>query len=351
MKRFDCSNCGNQVFLTNTACVQCGHRLGLDPGTLSMIALGPAGDAAAAGPLMPPSGGGNGAFRACANAVHDACNWLLAEDEPGDFCIACRLNRTIPDLTVPGNLESWRTLEREKKRLIYSLLRFGLPLDATDRGAGALRFDFVAGTMTGHQGGLITINIAETDAVERERQKQNFDEPYRTLLGHLRHESGHFYWTVLVEAAGRHDEFRALFGDERADYGAALARHHADGPAAGWEDRFVSAYASMHPWEDWAESWAHLIHMVDAVETAETEGIEPRAAGLDYGAAWPYRHHDVYREVSFDDLTDRWVPLTIALNRLTRSLGHSDFYPFVTPAPAYGKLAFIHRLIREYGAR
>lgn len=346
MRNFACPDCASKVFFANVACVNCGAALGFNPQTLDMSV--PAGIATAGNHQPVPDAGAGAALHYCANAVHDACNWLVFDNAPDTFCVACKLNRTIPNLTEPGSLEAWQDLERAKKRLIYSLLRFGLPLDATNLGKGRLTFDFLRQAMTGHLDGVVTINIMEADAVERERQRQHFDEPYRSLLGHFRHESGHFYWEVLVEASGRLEEFRALFGDEREDYGAALERHHADGPPSDWQTRYVSSYASVHPWEDWAESWAHYVHMVDAVETAESEGIEPRASGFSFGAVWPFKTYDVYREAGFETLRERWIPLTIALNRLNRSMGHNDFYSFVTPEAAYEKLAFVHRLIRDF---
>lgn len=346
MKQFACTFCGNKTYLTNVSCVQCGHRLGFDADTLAIVAMEQENTGTG---LFRQFGRNDGAlFSYCSNAVHDACNWLIPASGAGGFCVACQLNDTIPDLTGPGNLQSWHELEHVKKRLVYSLLRFGLPLDATYLGKERLKFRFVADKLTGHLDGIITINIAETDAVERERQRQNFEELYRTLLGHLRHESGHFYWTVLVEATAQIDGFHALFGDENLDYAQALERHHAQGPAENWQSNHVSAYASTHPWEDWAETWAHYVHMVDAVETAEMEGIEPRVANLNSESVRPHGTYDVYREATFDELKARWVPLTIALNRLSRSLGHNDFYPFVTPAPAYDKLAFVHRVIRQF---
>jgi len=346
MRQFACTNCGNKTYLTNVSCVQCGNRLAFDADSLSIVALEP--EVAGTGHFRQVGKNDGAHFYYCSNSAHDACNWLVPASRAGGLCIACELNDTIPDLTGPGNLQSWHELEHVKKRLIYSLLRFGLPLDATYLGKERLKFRFVADKLTGHLDGLITINIAETDAVERERQRQNFDELYRTLLGHLRHESGHFYWTVLVEGTAQLNEFRALFGDESQDYAQALERHHAHGPAEGWHLNCVSAYASTHPWEDWAETWAHYVHMVDAVETAEMEGIEPRVANLNSNPVRPHGNYDVYREATFDELKERWVPLTIALNRMSRSLGHKDFYPFVTPAVAYEKLAFVHRLIRQF---
>ncbi len=295
--------------------------------------------------------GNDGAsLRYCANAIHAACNWLTPINESDGFCLACDLNRTIPDLSVAGNLDAWQELERAKKRLVYDLLRFGLPLETRNAGGDSLAFDFLLNATTGHLDGVITIDVTEANAVERERQRQQFGEPYRSLLGHLRHESGHFYWNVLVAETGKQDAFRTLFGDERMDYGTALARHHAEGPPPDWSTSHVSAYASAHPWEDWAETWAHYLHMVSAVDTAQAEGMEPRASGLIFGAAWPFKSYDIHREETFDALIERWIPLSIALNNMSRGMGHNDFYPFVIPAPALEKLAFVHHAIRDYVA-
>jgi len=347
MRNYACAKCGNKVYFENVQCVKCGTELGFDPERTSVVSLEPLAESA--GSYMPIGYEGE-AVRYCANAVHAACNWLTPAETGDGFCRACDLNRTIPDLSVLGNLDAWQELERAKKRLVYDLLRFGLPLDTSGEGGERLAFDFLLDAATGHLDGVITINVMEADAVERERQRQQFGEPYRSLLGHLRHESGHFYWNVLVAATGQQEAFRELFGDEREDYGTALARHHAEGPPPDWSERHVSSYASAHPWEDWAETWAHYLHMVSAVDTAQSEGMEPRASGLIFGAAWPFKTYDLHREESFGALMERWVPLTIALNNMSRGMGHNDFYPFVIPAPAYDKLAFVHKAIRDYVA-
>ncbi len=347
MKNYACSKCGNKVYFENVQCVKCSAELGFDPDRLAVIALEPLAEPAGSYHAVGQEGS---ALRYCANSAHAACNWLTPADAGDGFCRACDLNRTIPDLSVNGNLTAWQELERAKKRLVYDLLRFGLPLDTTATGGERLAFDFLVDATTGHLDGVITINVLEADAVERERQRLQFSEPYRSLLGHLRHESGHFYWNVLIAAAGLLDAFRTLFGDEREDYGAALARHHAEGPPPDWSERHVSAYASAHPWEDWAETWAHYLHIVSSIDTAQAEGMEPRASGLIFGAAWPFRAYDVYREETFGALMERWIPLTIALNNMSRGMGHNDFYPFVIPAAAYDKLAFVHRAIRDYAA-
>lgn len=345
MKNFSCSVCDSTVYFENVVCLSCGHALGFDSSTSSVISLK---QNATDPTLYHRAANEDEQYRYCSNSAHAVCNWLTPAG--GDaLCRACNLNRTIPNLSEEGSLEAWRDLERAKKRLVYSLLRFGLPFDDPDDNQGGLSFDFLRSTTTGHLDGLITIDIMEADAVERERQRQQFGEPYRSLLGHLRHESGHYYWNMLVQSSPTIlEEFRQLFGDEQQDYAAALAQHHDNGPPPDWSFKHVTAYASSHPWEDWAESWAHYLHMVDALDTAEATGMEPRTAGLSFGAIWPFKRYDLYREETFDALMERWVPLTLAMNRLSRSMGHDDFYPFVIPQPAVEKLSFIHRAIRAY---
>lgn len=334
MQNFNCGNCGQKVYFDNTACVNCGFTLGFEPGLLNLVAIGDDLENTCA---ERPEEGSSATTRLCANAQYDACNWLT-EGSAGALCKACAVNRTIPDLSSASNLAAWRALERAKKRLIYSLLRFGLPFSEEDLPEMPLTFDFRQDAMTGHEAGRVTIDIAEANTVERERQRQLFGEAYRSLLGHLRHESGHFYWMLLIERGGRLDAFRTAFGDERLDYGAALERHHTQGPPADWQTTYVSGYASAHPWEDWAESWAHYLHMIDVLDTAQAVG----------GGFAPALEGDVYREVPFDDLMASWVPLTDALNSLSRSMGHEDFYPFVIPAPAGDKLAFVHETVHGW---
>lgn len=351
MKTLSCSACGNRVYFENTTCLSCGSSLGFDAETVSMAAVQPV---AADTPLFRKVGVAVGVkddtaeVRFCDNVKYATCNWLVPGEVEGSLCMACACNRTIPNLSQPGSLEAWREVEQAKKRLVYSLLRLGLPVDASADGSmPRLTFDFMAQATTGHDNGVITIDVMEADSVERERRRAQFDERYRSLLGHLRHESGHYYWIRLVQHGGMLEEFRAIFGDERQDYQTALNAYYAMGAPANWAENFVSAYASSHPWEDWAETWAHYLHIVDAVETAEAEGMEPRAAGLLFGAAWPFKKYDVYRQVSFESLMERWLPLSLALNNVSRSLGRRDLYPFVISPMARKKLAFVHRAVRS----
>lgn len=342
MKKFHCTKCGNRIHFDNSSCLKCGAALGFDPFSLQPLALEPAATGG-----YRTIGRERKQVRYCENALHGVCNWLIPEHAGSTFCQACTLNRTIPNLAEPGQLDAWRELEKAKRRLTYALLRFGLPTDGGRTTIGPLTFDFVAGAQTGHLNGVITIDVGETNSVERERQRTYFAEGFRTLLGHLRHESGHYYWMLLVEAAGRLDEFRSLFGDERVDYGQALASYHGNGPRGDWDGWFVSRYASAHPWEDWAETWAHYLHIVATVDTAEALDMEPRPVLSRLNDIWRQDSRDVYRRGNFDSLMQRWLPLSVALNSLNRSMGHPDFYPYVIPTPAVAKLAFVHRLIRS----
>ncbi|HRP95008.1 MAG TPA: putative zinc-binding peptidase [Rhodocyclaceae bacterium] len=351
MRLFYCSGCGQRLYFENVVCTRCGAALGFLPGTLRLAAL----EAAEDGAWRAQDDGRR--YRKCANyADHAVCNWMVAADGDEAFCAACRLNRTIPDLGVEGNRELWQTLETEKRRLVYSLLRLDLPVVPRSRDAAGLEFDFLADApsafsergrvLTGHSEGLITLNIAEADPVERERMRDRMDEPYRTILGHFRHESGHYYWDRLIRDSRWLAECRALFGDDRADYPAALEQHYREGPPADWRERFVSAYASTHPWEDWAETWAHYLHIVDTLETAYQYGlrIRPRAGDDTTDVNHDF---DPYHESDFAPLIEHWLPLTFALNSLNRSMGHEHAYPFVLAPAAIDKLAFVHRVVSE----
>jgi hypothetical protein len=364
MRSFHCSHCKHLVFFENVACVNCGHVLAVLPETVDMAALRPVGP--------PPVDGNHPVFdeealwevvretgevtaerpqryRLCAHrARHAACNFAVADGD-GNLCVSCRQTRILPDLSVPDNLRRWRLAEDAKRRLYHELARMGLTDLPGEPGA---RFEFLADlpgqplVMTGHTNGVITVNVAEADEGERAQRRVALGEPYRTMLGHLRHESGHYYWDVLVLRGGMVDAFRAVFGDERQDYGDALQTYYANGPRADWSDEFVSAYATAHPWEDWAETWAHYLHMLDLLETAASYGTEVTTPGL-HGALRtkaidPFGHP----APDFNTMLQRWVPLTLLLNSLTRSLGHPDAYPFAVSNLAMAKLRFVHDLIR-----
>jgi hypothetical protein len=202
--------------------------------------------------------------------------------------------------------------------------------------------------MTGHANGLITINLAEADDSERERQRRQMGEPYRTLLGHFRHEIAHYYWDRLVANTPAIGEFRDIFGDEQQDYGEALQRHYAGGPPGNWPENFVSAYASMHPWEDFAETWAHYFHMVDTLETAAAFGLRVRPkVSPDLATVIDFDPHSA----TMERIIDAWLPLAFASNSINRSMGLPDLYPFVLTPPVIVKLTYIHERIRASRGR
>jgi hypothetical protein len=356
MKIFHCDHCDHLVFFENTHCVNCGHVLAFLPDLEEIGSLEPTEKT---GEWSSPIVGAEGhRYRLCQNYTDaQVCNWAIAADDPHPFCHSCRLTLVVPDMSVPGHKEAWYRLEVAKRRVVYSLLNLGLPVvNRVDDPAHGLAFEFLADpppgappVLTGHAHGVITINIAEADDAARERRRHELGEPYRTLLGHVRHEIGHYYWDRLIAGsavAGRLEAFRALFGDEREDYAQALQRHYREGPPADWQERFVTAYASTHAWEDWAETWAHYLHMTDTLETAAACGVsikprradEPSLANVPASAGTP--------SGSFTRLIESWYPLTYVLNNLNRGMGLPDGYPFVLSPPAVEKLRFVHETIK-----
>ena len=362
MRNFRCV-CGNTIYFENSQCLVCGRALGFLPQPLVLSAIEPVDG----GKWHALSSDASMTWRQCRNYEQEnVCNWMVPADDPAPFCRACRLNQMIPNLADAHNRILWARIERAKRRLLYGLCVLKLPVIGRDHDAErGLAFEFlqdpVAETefaddaggqrvLTGHRSGLITINIAEADPSAREGMREKMGEQYRTLLGHFRHEIAHYYWTQLISGTEWQAAFRELFGDENAGYDEALRRYYAEGPRAGWEQSFVSAYASAHPWEDWAETWAHYLHMVDTLETAHDHGfaiggraVRTPAAALaagDQRAAAPYA-----RPVGFDELLADWVQLTLALNALNRSMGLRDAYPFALATQAAEKLAFVHRRV------
>lgn len=334
MKVFQCSACGHAVYFQNDRCVRCNSALAFDANLLAIKV-----------PDRPM----------CRNAIdYQACNWLAAESSDAGYCTACELNRTIPNLDEAENISLWQKIQFEKNHLVYSLLRFSLPVQSkASNPTNGLAFDFLdAGASiadkpvrTGHARGVITLDISEADDAYREKTRQSMGEPYRTLLGHFRHESAHYYWDYLVRNTHWLDNFRTVFGDERNDYQHALKQHYENGPPANWGERFISAYASCHPWEDWAESWAHYFHIVDTLESAGSLGLklDPSTGRNEMtsttSAMDPYRCNDV------NELIQHWLPISVALNMLNRSLGQADAYPFVLSPQIIEKLALVQAII------
>ena len=351
MKLFSCQGCGQLLYFENVRCENCGRALGYLPDINEISALDPkeGGDwttLAAQGVV----------YKFCKNYQSGVCNWMVHPDRGEEFCAACRHNRMIPDLAVAGNDVRWGKIEAAKHRLFYSLLRLGLPLEnKNDNPEHGLAFDFLSdppeshahNVMIGHDNGLITLAVREADDATREKVRGELDEPYRTLLGHFRHESGHYFWDRLVAGEpGWLDAFRELFGDDRSDYDQALQKHYNKGPPAGWQDSYVSVYATTHPWEDFAETWAHYLHIVDTLETAGAFGlkVKPRRAR---GALAAEISFDPYRTARMDTLIDAWLPVEFATNSLNRSMGLTDLYPFVLSSKVMEKLGFIHALTHQ----
>lgn len=368
MQLFHCSHCGFVVFFESFECVHCGSTLAFSPEDMAMVALMPADAPPAAGaapswqrrparsPALAAAQGGADApprrYRLCSHRTpHGACNFSLPDDEatgPTPLCAACRQTRLLPDLSAPDNLRRWSQIEAAKRHLFYTLARLGL------NGPAGPVYEFLADlpgappVVTGHAQGVITLNVAEADDDERTRRRLALHEPYRTLLGHLRHESGHYFWDALVLHGGHVEAFRALFGDERRDYAEALREHYARAPlhAQDWQNQHVSAYAAAHPWEDWAETWAHYLHLVDMLETAEAFRTRMSVPGPLEAPQYVMVNPFAWPAPSFDDMLAAWMPLTLLLNSLNRSLGQSDAYPFAPSSGAQRKLRFVHDLVR-----
>ena len=353
--------CGQPIYFVNSQCLSCGAPLGYDPeqGNTMSLAQGTQPGTWLESHSAEPN------FVFCANRNSPAsCNWLLPESEKhqhAGLCRACRLNRTVPKLDDPqhpDNGELWGRVEQAKRRVISALLAMGLPVASreTEDTANGLMFDILRSpgygehVMTGHNDGLITLNVAEADDSKRERTRQTMNEPYRTLVGHFRHEIGHYYWYRLVDNPGSQwlPAFRELFGDENQDYAESLKKSYEEGPRPDWPLHFVSAYASVHPWEDWAECWAHYMHMRDTVDTAASYGLSLKSATkaefTPFGTADLYqpKHPDALRFLAF---LNRWTELTMMLNGMSRAMGQPDFYPFVLPHEVVAKLHFIHFLV------
>ena len=352
MKAFHCDICGSLAFFENVRCLKCGNSLGFLPDLidLSTIEFAPDGRCWALTPAAQ-----NRFYRQCENGrQYQICNWLVPAEEPNPFCVACRLNTVIPDLTISNNHELWYQVEVAKRRMVYTLLRLGISTEgAPDENRPPLRLRFLSETadgppvMTGHERGVITINIAEADTAERERRRVNLREPFRTLLGHMRHEIAHYYWDERVKNDRHLGRFRELFGNERLDYKTALQAYYQQGAPADWQTRHVSAYATAHPWEDWAETSAHYFHIVDTVETAASFGmaLKPRHPNAQSMTTDP--KSVVNLDSSFDRILGNWFPLTYALNELNRGMGLPDLYPFALSNLAIIKLRFVHELLHE----
>jgi hypothetical protein len=333
MRAFSCGRCNLLVFFENSLCLRCSAPLGFVPSRLDLVVLDD--------PQSPDAS-------PCANSVTAECNWVVEHDHPGPLCFSCALTRTRPADADRAALAAFARAEAAKRRLVFQLLDLALPI------GGDLAFDLLssrsAPVVTRHDDGVVTIDLAESDDVRREQRRAELSEPYRTMLGHFRHEIGHYYWPVLVERAGELERWRGLFGDERLDYDSAIQRHYDQGPPGDWSQRHVSAYATMHPWEDWAETFAHYLHIRDTMQTAAAFGlfVGGRAVTADRSlSAAPSREDD---RRPFESLVGDWLPLTYALNAVNRSMGRADLYPFTLAPKVIEKLTFVHARVQAASA-
>ena len=363
--------CGQAIFFRNSQCLACQTPLGYAPERGRLLPLMPGPQVNTWQEWQPPAAPDDGAdanppgqyeapvYKRCPNLSTPArCNWLVPLGDPITMCRACRLNHTIPDLANPAQPDNgylWGLIELAKRRLVSSLILLGLPVasrmhEDPQRG---LMFDFLRSPvngphiMTGHDTGLITMNLDEADDAKREAVRKAMREPYRTLLGHFRHEVGHYYWDRLVAGTPWMDGFHQLFGDETTSYADSLKRNYENGPPSDWPLHFVSAYASMHPWEDWAECWAHYLHMRDGIDTALSLGLGLDRSDLE---VTPFTLDELYQPnhpqaEQFLAFLNHWTRLTTMLNEMSRSMGLPDFYPFVLPRQVVAKLHFIHLVV------
>lgn len=326
MKAYSCHVCGNALYFENSVCVSCGA---------------PVAYARAERDIVPVDGSGvyvdsaGWVWHVCRNLGLSGCTWLAPL--AGGQCAACDLTRIRPADDDTAGLAAFPIAERAKRHLIAELDALGFPvIGKNEDPADGLAFDLLSSTWTpvttAHADGIVTIDLAEGDDSHRERIRNQLSEPYRTMLGHFRHEVGHYYeWQLVERDPERLARARTIFGDERTDYQASVARHYDDGPPPGWQGEYISAYATMHPYEDFAETWAHYLHICDTVQTAVATGLLPATDIIGYPSFAAF-------------VGEVWIPLSTALNLVNRSMGAPDLYPFVLPPAVLDKLEFVASL-------
>ncbi|SEH82568.1 hypothetical protein SAMN04489835_4589 [Mycolicibacterium rutilum] len=338
MRDLLCPNCGQRLAFENSLCLSCGRPLGFSLDDMALLVIATGDEQDQAGFIDGDK------YQLCANMHLAECNWLVEKEAVHKLCPACALTRTRPNDADTKALAAFAESEKAKRRLLAELHELKLPIIGRDEDPDyGLAFDLLSSeqekVFTGHENGVITLDLAEGDDVHREQLRKAMDEPYRTLLGHFRHEIGHYYYYRLVSVSEDYDnQFRELFGDPDADYQAALDRHYNDGPPPNWEQNFVSSYATMHPAEDWAETFAHYLHIRDTLDTAAAFGFAPASATIERKVLGPS---------GFDTIIEQWLPLSWALNMINRSMGKADLYPFVLPPPVLDKMRFIHTVVDD----
>ena len=333
-----CPHCRNFAFLDWQRCERCEGEIGYHPRSQQFIAIDDDGTMV-----------GDERWYKCSNWGW-GCNWVVREGAGIGQCFSCRLTRNKPDSADTIAMEKLAQTEVSKRRLVLQLLQLGLPIEGWREREGGLGFDLLSSRSSGervtigHANGIITIDLAESLDDLRESLRVKLGEPYRTMLGHLRHEVGHYYQNVLLTDDDAWARCRALFGDERASYQEAIRRHYRLGAPADWHESFISEYATMHPWEDFAETFAHYLHITGTLQTAAAVGIHLDAAVTNL------RDTDVVPRESYEDepiqgLLNDWEWMSEAFNRINRSMGFGDLYPFDLVLPVRHKLGFIHEIV------
>jgi hypothetical protein len=318
--------CDKPLHFENSRCVSCGTRLGFSRSERAIVPVDEKGRYVDADGLE---------WFLCRNLTLSGCTWLTESD--GGQCFSCGLTRTRPNDEDAVGLANYPAAERAKRHLVVELDGLGFAVVGKDTDPeNGLAFDLLSSVeknvTIGHANGLITIDLAESSPAHREKVREKLGEPYRTMLGHFRHEVGHYYDWQLVRGDLR-TQFRELFGDETVSYQDEIDRHYAEGPPEGWESSYISSYATMHPWEDFAETWAHYLHICDSIETASEYGLTTVGTITSFT-----NFHDVVVGI--------WMPLSVALNMINRSMGHEDLYPFVIPSAVLDKLDFVASLAK-----
>ena len=357
--------CGAPLFRGNTSCLRCGSLIGYLPDrgwllAFAKVGLASNGSGAAPAYTSPLPALARRSFKPCTgrNSAHQ-CNWMIDAADPATQCLACSLTRTTPDLSAFGATDRWSAAEHAKRHVLIQLLRLRLPVRSRHTHPDGIWFDFLEPLpgglpfLTGHADGLITINLAEADAAHRAVIQEQMGESYRTLTGHIRHELAHYYWERFAKDAGWLQSIRLLFGDDTCDYGQALAAYHRTGPRRDWGSRFISPYASSHPWEDWAETFAHYLHMEEALHTATRLGLDLHRLHLradSFDRAVLQTPNSTPMDEPFLEAIDRWVLLSLAANELNAALGHPHAYPFILTPAIVAKLHVIHQTLQRFAA-
>lgn len=351
MKYFECAICQQQIFFLDSACQHCDAPIGFvaserDMGTFTKMSddVWQAQNTAYQ----------NREYKPCYNYSHyQVCNWMILASSEAEYCESCQLTTVIPNLENSEAIVYWRRLEEAKRRFLYLAQRmYMMPKPKkSEQDAFGLSYEFLMPidgkpVLTGHANGVITLNAVEADVVYRETTRVNMGENYRTLLGHFRHESGHYYLNIMQYLHPEvMDEFRHYFGDERQDYAEALKQHYEDGAPEDWQADFISTYATSHPWEDWAETWAHYLHIMETLETAYFAGLAVNGNGTTL-KSMSFKECPIGAK-DFEYILEVWITLTFNLNALNRSMGLEDAYPFKLTETVKDKLRFIHRHVLD----